>query len=397
MNYDYLIIGGGIIGLSIARDLINRFPECNIALLEKEPDVAYHSSGRNSGVLHAGFYYTSDSLKAKFTRDGNRLMREYCLNNNLKINECKKVVVARDESELPSLFELDKRGKANGVDVSIIDEKELFEIDQNVKTFKHALYSPNTATVDPVEVTEAVRNELKRKGVHLFFGEAYKARVSGNCVETSRGNLFTTSKLINAAGLYADKVAKDFGFSQNYTIIPFKGVYLKYHGNEKPVSINVYPVPNLGNPWLGVHFTITVDGMVKIGPTSMPAFWRENYHGFDNFSIKEAVNILGWESRLFYSNAFGFRNVALDEIKKYNKRYFTALAGGLVKRLDVNGFNEWGRPGIRAQLLNIQTKELVMDFIVEGDKDSIHVLNAVSPAFTCSFPFSKWVVEKYII
>ena len=157
--------------------------------------------------------------------------------------------------------------------------------------------------------------------------------------------------MINAAGLYADKVAKDFGFSEKYTIIPFKGIYLKYHGKVNPVSLNVYPVPNLGNPWLGVHFTVTVDGTVKIGPTSMPAFWRENYEGFERFNLKEAVNILGWESMLFCTNAFGFRNIALDEIKKYNKSYFTGLAAGMVKSLDVKGFNEWGRPGIRAQLL----------------------------------------------
>ncbi len=397
MNFDYLIIGGGVIGLSIARDLINRFPEKKIALLEKEPDVAYHSSGRNSGVLHAGFYYTSDSLKAKFTRDGNKQLREYCYANNLKINECKKVVVAKDESELPSLFELDKRGKANGVDVKIIDEKELFDIDPNVKTFKHALYSPSTATVDPVEVNQAIKNELKQKGVQFFFGEAYSSRVDGNKIKTSKGNVIAAGKLINAAGLYADKVAKDFGYSKKYTIIPFKGVYLKYHGAEKPVSINVYPVPNLKNPFLGVHFTVTVDGSVKIGPTSMPAFWRENYKGFDQFSAGETVNILSWEAWLFITNAFGFRALAIDEIKKYNMKYFAGLAENLVKKLDVKGFDEWGKPGIRAQLLNVKTKELVMDFVVEGDKDSIHVLNAVSPAFTCSFPFARWVVDNYVL
>jgi L-2-hydroxyglutarate oxidase LhgO len=397
MNFDYLIIGGGVIGLSIARDLINRFPEKKIALLEKEPDVAYHSSGRNSGVLHAGFYYTSDSLKAKFTRDGNKQLREYCYANNLKINECKKVVVAKDESELPSLFELDKRGKANGVDVKIIDEKELFDIDPNVKTFKHALYSPSTATVDPVEVNQAIKNELKQKGVQFFFGEAYSSRIDGNKIKTSKGNVIAAGKLINAAGLYADKVAKDFGYSKKYTIIPFKGVYLKYHGAEKPVSINVYPVPNLKNPFLGVHFTVTVDGSVKIGPTSMPAFWRENYKGFDQFNAGETVNILSWEAWLFITNAFGFRALAIDEIKKYNMKYFAGLAENLVKKLDVKGFDEWGKPGIRAQLLNVETKELVMDFVVEGDKDSIHVLNAVSPAFTCSFPFARWVVDNYVL
>lgn len=396
MTYDYLIIGGGIIGLAIARDLNMRFPSSKIAVLEKEADVAYHSSGRNSGVLHAGFYYTADSLKAKFTRDGNKQLRDYCYANNLRINECKKVVVAKDESELPSLFELDKRGKTNGVDVKIIDEKELFEIDPNVKTFKHALYSPNTATVDPVEVNQAIKNEIKNKGVEFFFGEGYQSRFDGNTIKTTKGNLLTATKLINAAGLYADKVAKDFGFSEKYTIIPFKGVYLKYHGKDKPVTTNVYPVPNLKNPFLGVHFTVTVDGTVKIGPTSMPAFWRENYEGFNQFSAGEAINVLTWEARLFLSNAFGFRSLAIDEIKKYNMKYFAGLAENLVKKLDVKGFDEWGKPGIRAQLLNKQSKELVMDFVVEGDNNSIHVLNAVSPAFTCSFPFAKWVVDNYI-
>jgi len=397
MICDYLIIGGGVVGLAIARDLNARFPDSKIAVLEKEPDVGYHSSGRNSGVLHAGFYYTADSLKAKFTRDGNRQLREYCYANNLKINECKKVVVAKDESELPALFELDKRGKVNGVDVKIIDEKELFELDPNVKTFKHALYSPNTATVDPVEVNQAIKREMIGKGVGIFFSEGYAKRIDGNTIKTTKGNSFTATKIINAAGLYADKVANDFGYSQKYTIIPFKGVYLKYHGKENPVSINVYPVPNLKNPFLGVHFTVTVDGIVKIGPTSMPAFWRENYQGFDQFRIDETINILSWEASLFIRNSFNFRSLALDEIKKYNKKYFAGLAQNLVKKIDIEGFNEWGRPGIRAQLLNMQTRELVMDFVVEGDNDSIHVLNAVSPAFTCSFPFAKWVVDNHIL
>jgi (S)-2-hydroxyglutarate dehydrogenase len=396
-TFDYLIIGGGIIGLAIARNLITRFPSSKIAIIEKEPDVAYHSSGRNSGVLHAGFYYTTDSLKAKFTRDGNKQMKEYCHQNNLKINECHKVVVAKDETELEALFELEKRGKTNGVNVKIIDEKDLAQIDHNVKTYKYALYSPDTATVDPIEVNTAIKNELIEKGVNFFFNEAYDKIGESNSIITNKGNTFKAEKIINAAGLYADKVAKDFNFSADYTIIPFKGIYLKYHGKNRPVKTNVYPVPNLKNPFLGVHFTVTVDGTVKIGPTSMPAFWRENYNAFKQFKGDELVNILWWEARLFFTNAFGFRSLAFDEIKKYNKKYFANLALNMVKSMDTKGFNEWGNPGIRAQLLNVKTKELVMDFVVESDSDSIHVLNAVSPAFTCSFPFANWVVENHII
>lgn len=383
--------------MAIARELSNRFPSAKITILEKEPDVAYHSSGRNSGVLHAGFYYTADSLKAKFTRDGNRQMKEYCYAHGLQINETKKVVVAKDESELPALFELEKRGKANGVEVKIIDEKELAEIDPNVKTFKHALWSPSTATVDPVEVNQAIKEELKQKGVQFFFGEGYTSRVDGNKIKTTKGNIFSATKLINAAGLYADRVAKDFGYSKKYTIIPFKGIYLKYTGTKNPVKTNIYPVPNLKNPFLGVHYTVTVDGHVKIGPTSMPAFWRENYKGMYGFSFSEMTGILGKEAKLFFRNSFGFRSLAIDEIKKYNRRYFTGLAASMVRHLDAKGFTEWGRPGIRAQLLDVTTDELVMDFIIEGDSNSVHVLNAVSPAFTCSFPFAAYVVDKFVL
>jgi L-2-hydroxyglutarate oxidase LhgO len=393
---DYLIIGAGIIGLAIARELRSRYPNAAITIIEKEPDVAYHSSGRNSGVLHAGFYYSADSLKAKFTRDGNFAMKDFCRAKGLKLNECEKVVVAKDESELEPLYELDRRGKRNGVDVKIITEAEMRDIDPNAKTHKFALYSPNTATVDPTELNKAVRDELLSTGVKILFGQGYKRKVDCNTIETSTGTILSANQVINTAGLYADKIAKDFGFSQKYTIIPFKGIYLKYTKKDKPIKTNIYPVPNLKNPFLGVHYTITVDGTIKIGPTSIPAFWRENYKGMDNFRAGELGNVLGWESRLFLSNAFGFRALAFEEMRKYNKSYFVNLATSMVHHIDKSGFTEWSKPGIRAQLLNTQTLELVMDFVVEGDGTTIHVLNAVSPAFTCSFPFSKWVVDNYI-
>jgi L-2-hydroxyglutarate oxidase len=393
---DYLIIGAGIIGLAIARELRSRYPHSAILLLEKEPDVAYHSSGRNSGVLHAGFYYTADSLKAKFTREGNQLMKEYCRQKNLKLNECKKVVVARNESELEPLYELERRGKKNGVDVSIITAEEMKEIEPNARTFQYALYSPNTATVDPTEVNISLKNDMLAGGVEFLFNEGYHHRIDDHTVVTTKGTRITAGKIINAAGLYADKIAKDFGFSQDYTIIPFKGIYLKYTKKDRPIRTNIYPVPNLKNPFLGVHYTVTVDGVIKIGPTSIPAFWRENYRSFSHFRSGELFNIMGWESRLFLTNAFGFRSLAFDEIRKYNRSYFVSLATELVQHIDKSGFTEWSRPGIRAQLLNMKTLELVMDFVVEGDGNTIHVLNAVSPAFTSSFPFARWVVENFV-
>lgn len=394
---DYMIIGAGIIGLAIARELRSRFPDAEILVIEKEPDVAYHSSGRNSGVLHAGFYYSADSLKAKFTRDGNLAMKEYCRAKNLKLNECQKVVVAKNESEVAGIYELEKRGKRNGVDVRVITAAEMKEIDPNARTFDVALYSPNTATVDPTEVNMSVKNDLVASGVKFIFGDGYSRKVDANTIETISGKRLSAAKIINAAGLYADKIAKDFNFSQKYTIIPFKGIYLKYTKKDKPIRTNIYPVPNLKNPFLGVHYTITVDGTIKIGPTSIPAFWRENYKGFGHFRPGELMNILGWESRLFLTNAFGFRNLAFEEMRKYNKAWFVEQATNLVHSIDKSGFTEWSKPGIRAQLLDMKTLELVQDFVVEGDSQTIHVLNAVSPAFTSSFPFAQWVVDNYIL
>jgi L-2-hydroxyglutarate oxidase LhgO len=392
---DYLVIGAGVIGLTLAKELNSLYPEARIVMIEKEPDVAYHSSGRNSGVLHAGFYYTSDSLKAKFTKEGNALMRQYCYDNHLRINECKKVVVALNEDELKSLYELERRGKANGVDVRLINENELKAIEPNAVTYKYALYSPTTATVDPVEICQCMKNELLAKGLETYFSEPYLNRLEAHTIQTKNLKI-QAGKIINAAGLYADKIAKDFGFSKNYTIIPFKGIYLKYTQSDRPIRTNIYPVPNLKNPFLGVHYTITVDGIIKIGPTSIPAFWRENYKNFSNFKIGELADILSWETKLFLLNSFGFRSLAFDEIKKYDRKYFTGLATKMVKKIDDKGFTAWSKPGIRAQLLNVKTNELVMDFVIEGDKDSIHILNAVSPAFTGSMPFAKWVVKKNI-
>jgi len=390
---DYLIIGAGIIGLSIAKALQKRTPHSTIRIIEKESDVGMHASGRNSGVLHAGFYYTSDSLKARFTKEGNQRMKAFCREHRLGINECGKVVIAQNREEIPTLYELEKRGRANGVDVSIIDEKALAEIDPNARTSEIALHSPSTATVDPKAVVEKLRDIVVEKGVELHLNTQFLKRVSGNLIATNRGN-FEAKTIINASGLYADRIADAFGFGRDYTIIPFKGIYLKYSGEDQPVRTNIYPVPNLKNPFLGVHYTITVDGTVKIGPTAIPAFWRENYAGLSHLRFNELGEILWYEMKLFATDSFHFRSLALEEMKKYSMPYLRSLARGMVREIDSRKFDTWSTPGIRAQLLKRDTLELVQDFVVEGDADSLHVLNAVSPAFTCSFAFAEWVVEE---
>ncbi len=392
--YDVLIIGGGIIGLNLAKILKERYKDLKIALIEKEKEVGMHSSGRNSGVLHAGFYYTSDSLKAKFTKEGNKRLKEFCKEHSLKINECQKVVVAQNEKELEGLLELKRRGDKNGVLLGWIDEESLSKEFPEVKTYKKALLSPTTATVDPKDVTKKFEEVAKNLGVNILLNTKYLHRIGTNTVLTNQGAI-KYNILINAAGLYADKIAKDFDCAKDYVIIPFKGIYLKDSKNAIDLSTNIYPVPNLKNPFLGVHFTLTVKNEAKIGPTAIPALWRENYKGFENFDFDELLEILFYEAKLFFKNAFGFRDLAFEEMKKYNKSYLLSLAKSLVKREDLSSFNEWSAPGIRAQLLNKKSLELVQDFVVERSKNTIHVLNAVSPAFTSSIPFCEWIVEEY--
>ena len=387
IKVDYLIIGSGIVGLTIARELRHRYPSATILICDKESGPAFHASGRNSGVLHAGFYYTADSLKAKFTLLGNQLMTEYCLERGLPINKIGKLVVAKNEKELPQLNELVTRARVNGVPIEVIDEQSAKEIEPRVKTFKQALWSPRTASVDPIVIAQTLVNELSAAKVQFLFENAYIGRKNGRVV--LQKNEIDAGTVINAAGLYADKIARDFEVGLEYRILPFKGLYI--YSNEQPGAFrtNIYPVPDLRNPFLGVHFTVTVDGRAKIGPTAIPALWREQYEGFSRFKLGEAGEIAGRQSKLFFSAGFDFRSLAFEEIQKYSRAKMVKLASCLASGVEKGQFTKWGRPGIRAQLLDVNTGKLEMDFKVLRAKNSLHVVNAVSPAFTCSMAFAK--------
>lgn len=381
--------------MSIARALNEIILDTSILIIDKEPEEASHASSRNSGVLHAGFYYSADSLKAQFTVDGNRALKSFCTRKGLPVNEAGKLVVAQNEEEIQTLYELEERGKRNGSNVEIIDEERALELEPNVRTFKKALYSPDTASIDPKQVCSELKQELEEMGVKFLFQTKYLGKIEGG-ISTDKGDL-QANKIINCAGLYADKVAHDFGFGQKYTMIPFKGLYLKYTKNTTDIKMNIYPVPNMKNPFLGVHFTKTVTGEIKIGPTAIPAFWRENYSGTSNFQFNEFAHITVQEARLFLTNAFGFRDLAFEEMRKYSKKYFIGLAQKMVQAIDPKGFTEYTKPGIRAQLLDKKTRKLMLDFVIEGDNHSTHILNAVSPAFTCAFPFAEYVTQNHIL
>ena len=390
---DFLIIGGGIIGISIARELKRRNPNASILLIEKEKDYGLHASGRNSGVLHAGFYYTADSFKAKFTQTGNQRLTEYCESRNITVNKCGKLVVAKNESELRQLDELMTRAQTNGVSLHSITKKEAKNIEPRVKTFERALFSPTTSSVNPIEVVQAMREDSKKEGLKLISQVCYLKKIDDGTVKTSQGNI-EFGYMVNAAGLYADKIAQDFGFSRDYRILPFKGLYLYSNELEGSFRTNIYPVPDLRNPFLGVHFTVTAEQKVKIGPTAIPAFWREHYKGLSNFNFQELLEILFRQAGLFWSSDFDFKTLAIEELQKYSQTKLVSLASVLATGIEHRSFKKWGKPGIRAQLLNIKDKKLEMDFVTEGNNKSLHILNAVSPAFTCALPFADYVCEK---
>jgi L-2-hydroxyglutarate oxidase LhgO len=211
-------------------------------------------------------------------------------------------------------------------------------------------------------------------------------------VYTSAGT-YHPGCVVNAAGLYADRIARDFGFSGKYRILPFKGLYLQSDEPPGAFRTNIYPVPDLRYPFLGVHLTVTVDGHAKLGPTAIPAFWREQYRGGDNFRLGEFLDIVHRQFGLLVSSNFGLMKLALHELRKSSRRRMARLAAELAHDVNPARYRRWGKPGIRAQLINIKERRFEMDFVVEGDGRSWHVLNAVSPAFTCCLPFSRHVVD----
>jgi L-2-hydroxyglutarate oxidase len=200
--------------------------------------------------------------------------------------------------------------------------------------------------------------------------------------------------VVNAAGLYADRVARAFGFSERYRILPFKGLYLFSRRESGDFRTNIYPVPNLRNPFLGVHLSITLDGRARIGPTAIPALWREHYSGLSRFRAGEFAQIAAMEISLLLRAGFDFRGLAMQEARKISRRVLVQHAASMVEGIRAEDYTEWGRPGIRAQLVDVKARKLVMDFLLEGDERSLHVLNAVSPAFTCSIPFARYVCDE---
>lgn len=254
------------------------------------------------------------------------------------------------------------------------------------------MFSPTTSTADPAQVLAAMEQDALHEGLVIHQRAAYLGRANGGLL--TRAGDFEAGYVVNAAGLYADRVARDFGFSEDYRIVPFKGLYLDSEEPPGALRTNVYPVPDLRNPFLGVHLTVTVSGKAKIGPTAIPAFWREQYQGLENFKFGEFVEILWRDLGLLLFAGFDFKRLAAEETLKYFRARLVALASRLLEGVKVADYRHWGRPGLRAQLLNVKTRKLEMDFVIQGNGRSLHVLNAVSPAWTCALPFARHVCDE---
>jgi (S)-2-hydroxyglutarate dehydrogenase len=303
-------------------------------------------------------------------------------------------VVARTPADLAGLAQLVSRGRTNGVALDEITDAEARDLEPRVKTCERALFSPTTASVDPLAVLQSLVADARQLGVTVLPGVAYRGR-KGTAVRTSAGWL-TPGYCVNTAGLYADQVARDWGFSERWRILPFKGLYLTAAPGSAPFERHIYPVPELSRPFLGVHVTVGVDGTATLGPTAIPAFWREQYGGWSRFRFTELAEILFRDAGLFLRNAFGFRRLAVDELRNYRRSRIVALASELADGIREADFPGWGRgrTGIRAQLVDIREHRLEMDFKYEGDDRSFHVLNAVSPGFTCALPFAEHLADE---
>ena len=392
-SFDFGVIGAGIVGLAMANRVREIHPNATIAVFDKEDSIGRHASGRNSGVLHAGFYYSPDSLKAQLTRDGNQMLRDFCAQESIAVKTTGKVVVTQNESQIPALQELHRRGNANGVSTELISVEKLAEFEPLARTVQVALWSPNTAVANPLAVTKALAAKVVREGTVLKLGQKV-TKATDQRISTDSEN-YTIGHVINTAGLYADKVAKQFGFCDDYAMLPFKGLY--WYGNWAPGKLqrHVYPVPDVRNPFLGVHLTVTVEGRAKIGPTAIPIFSRESYSGFGGLSVKEILNIIGIYPKFLTSSHHDVLGLIKSELPKYLQHHLVNQAKALVPSIRSQDFKERGNPGIRAQLLDTKNKKLEMDFVVRGDENSTHLLNAVSPAWTSALAMAEHVCRKF--
>jgi L-2-hydroxyglutarate oxidase LhgO len=395
LTFDVAIVGGGIVGISIALSIKQSDPSLRVAVFEKEIDFGIHASGRNSGVLHAGFYYSPDSLKAKFCVDGNLQLRKFTFDNGVNLRKTGKVVVAKNALESKRLDSLYERGLSNGVDVKLLDANELKHYEPLARTFEKFLWSPNTAVSDPKAIMKIMVQKCNQLGIELFSGK--QVNVTENLKLFVGDEEIKYRHFVNCAGVNSPGIARKFGLANEYALVPFVGLYNYVPSARIPLRTLVYPVPHEVNPFLGVHFTLTTNNEVKIGPTAIPALGHEQYKVFSKLKLSEVAESFFGLYSITKGDKHSLRQMMVSEIPKIFLKTLVKEAAKLVpSAIEVK---EWKTkpPGIRAQLVDKNNGNLVQDFVIESGLDSTHLLNTVSPGWTTSLPFSEYIVRKYVL
>ena len=364
IKYDYVIIGGGIVGLSVGYETLKKYPGARVLVTEKEKETGTHASGRNSGVLHAGFYYSPDSLKAKFCLEGNFELRELISSDSIPINECGKVVVTQSEEDLPRLENLFKRGLQNGAKLELLSARELPKFEPLAKTIHSFIWSPLTAVSNPSLITDAIRKRFLALGGEIVTNTISKITSDG--VLLLNGVPTESKKIVNAGGANAIHLAHEAGIGKEYSQLPVLGIYKITTHNQLPLTRLVYPVPNPENPFLGVHFTLTVDGDVKIGPTAIPILGREQYELKNIPDFKDFASSSKSLLSMFSKSPKNLIKLAVTELPKISTRQLIKSGKVLVPSIDSKITWKPKKPGIRAQLVNEKTGQFEMDYVVRA-------------------------------
>ncbi|MDR0701072.1 MAG: L-2-hydroxyglutarate oxidase [Azoarcus sp.] len=394
---DFLVIGAGILGLSIARELKRRLPDAAITVLEKEAEAGRHSSGRNSGVLHSGLYYPPGSLKARLCRQGAAEMAAFHEEHGLPLKRCGKILTPAAPRFADEMAIIAERAAQNGVKAKILDERALRELEPETRSATgSALWVPDTAVGAPLAAIRALARDVRAQGVELLFNSEL-ADISPQRRQAipRNGDAIHFAYAINAAGLHADRVAHRFGAARRYALLPFKGLYWKLNP-DAGIRLNhlVYPVPDLRILYLGVHTTTAVDGAIYLGPTAAPAWGRENYLGLRGIAPAELPRIARHLARMFISDQDGFRAQAWQEGRRYFKRWFFPAAQSLLPRLEPRHLLPAAKVGLHPRIFDREKGELLKDFLLEHSENAIHLLGATSPAWTSAFPLARHLCDQ---